>query len=122
MPAPLCTLQKDILNLVYLCEHFGLPDVAAYWEQVVRLKDYQKSRFVQRMVRMMFNTVSDKRIAVWGFAFKKDTKDTRESAAIYVRRDLLEERPKLSILRPPRLRSANPRGTRTSDARSGRPD
>jgi UDPglucose 6-dehydrogenase len=92
--------QKDILNLVYLCEHFGLPEVAAYWEQVVRLNDYQKRRFVQRMVRTMFNTVSDKRIAVWGFAFKKDTNDTRESAAIYVCRDLLEERAKLSIYDP----------------------
>lgn len=92
--------QKDILNLVYLCEHFGLPEVAVYWEQVVRLNDYQKRRFVQRMVRTMFNTVSDKRIAVWGFAFKKDTNDTRESAAIYVCRDLLEERAKLSIYDP----------------------
>jgi UDPglucose 6-dehydrogenase len=92
--------QKDILNLVYLCEHFGLPEVAAYWEQVVRLNDYQKRRFVQRMVRTMFNTVSDKRIAVWGFAFKKDTNDTRESAAIYVCRDLLEERAKLAIYDP----------------------
>ncbi|MFN9879438.1 MAG: nucleotide sugar dehydrogenase, partial [Planctomycetota bacterium] len=92
--------QKDILNLVYLCEHFGLREVAAYWEQVVRLNDYQKRRFVQRMVRTMFNTVSDKRIAVWGFAFKKDTNDTRESAAIYVCRDLLEERAKLSIYDP----------------------
>ncbi|MFO0264451.1 MAG: UDP binding domain-containing protein, partial [Planctomycetota bacterium] len=71
-----------------------------YWEQVVRLNDYQKRRFVQRMVRTMFNTVSDKRIAVWGFAFKKDTNDTRESAAIYVCRDLLEERAKLSIYDP----------------------
>ena len=92
--------QKDILNLVYLCEYFGLPEVAAYWEQVVQMNDYQKSRFVRRIVRTLFNTVSDKRIAVWGFAFKKDTNDTRESAAIYVCRDLLLEKAKLSIYDP----------------------
>ena len=76
--------QKDILNLVYLCEHFGLPEVAKYWEQVVVMNDYQKRRFSTRIVKKMFNTVSDKQIAMWGFAFKKDTNDTRESAAIYV--------------------------------------
>lgn len=92
--------QKDILNLVYLCEHFGLPEVAAYWEQVVKMNDYQKSRFTRRMVSSMFNTVSDKKIAMWGFAFKKDTNDTRESAAIYVCRDLLEERAKVCIYDP----------------------
>ncbi len=92
--------QKDILNLVYLCEYFGLPEVAAYWEQVVKMNDYQKRRFVQRIVRTLFNTVSDKKIAVWGFAFKKDTNDTRESAAIYVCRDLLEERAHVTIYDP----------------------
>jgi UDPglucose 6-dehydrogenase len=92
--------QKDILNLVYLCEYFGLPEAAAYWEQVVKMNDYQKQRFVQRMVRGMFNTVSDKKIAIWGFAFKKDTNDTRESAAIYICRDLLQERARLSIYDP----------------------
>ncbi len=92
--------QKDILNLVYLCEHFGLPEVAAYWEQVVLMNDHQKRRFCQRMIRAMFHTVSDKTIAIWGFAFKKDTNDTRESAAIYVCRDLLEERAHLKIYDP----------------------
>ena len=92
--------QKDILNLVYLCEYFGLPEVAQYWEQVVIMNDHQKQRFVNRMVRRMFNTVSDKKIAIWGFAFKKDTNDTRESAAIYVCRDLLLEKAKLSIYDP----------------------
>ncbi len=92
--------QKDILNLVYLCEHFGLREVAAYWEQVVVMNDYQKRRFSTRIVRTMFNTVSDKRIAVWGFAFKKDTNDTRESAAIHVCRDLLQERARLVIYDP----------------------
>ncbi|MGF1484171.1 MAG: UDP-glucose 6-dehydrogenase [Opitutales bacterium] len=92
--------QKDILNLVYLCEHFGLPEVAAYWEQVVIMNDYQKQRFSRRIVTQLFNTVSDKRIAVLGFAFKKDTDDTRESAAIYVCRDLLEEQARLAIYDP----------------------
>ncbi len=92
--------QKDILNLVYLCEHFGLHEVAKYWEQVIVMNDYQKRRFSTRIVTTMFNTVSDKKIAVWGFAFKKDTNDTRESAAIYVCRDLLEERAKLTIYDP----------------------
>jgi UDPglucose 6-dehydrogenase len=92
--------QKDILNLVYLCEHFGLREVAAYWEQVVVMNDYQKRRFSERIVKTMFNTVSDKKIAVWGFAFKKDTNDTRESAAIYVCRDLLRERARLAIYDP----------------------
>ena len=92
--------QKDILNLVYLCEHFGLPEVAAYWEQVVLMNDYQKRRFSTAVVKTMFNTVSDKKIAIWGFAFKKDTNDTRESAAIYVCRDLLEERARLTLYDP----------------------
>lgn len=83
--------QKDILNLVYLCQHFGLPEVSAYWESVVGMNDYQKRRFATRIVRSLFNTVADKKIAVLGFAFKKDTNDTRESAAINVSRDLLAE-------------------------------
>lgn len=92
--------QKDILNLVYLCEYFGLPEVAEYWEQVVKMNDHQKHRFVTSMVRTMFNTVSDKKIAIWGFAFKKDTNDTRESASIYVCRDLLLEKARVCIYDP----------------------
>lgn len=92
--------QKDIMNLVYLCEYFGLPEVAEYWEQVIKMNDYQKQRFSSGIVRTMFDTVSDKTIAIWGFAFKKDTNDTRESPAIYVCRDLLEERAKLRIYDP----------------------
>lgn len=92
--------QKDILNLVYLCEHFGLHEVAAYWEQVVRMNDHQKARFSRNIVKTMFNTVSGKRIAVWGFAFKKDTNDTRESAAIHVCRDLLREQAVITIHDP----------------------
>lgn len=92
--------QKDILNLVYLCEHFGLPEVAAYWEQVVLMNNYQKRRFSRRIVQTLFGTVSAKRLAILGFAFKKDTNDTRESSAIYVCRDLLEERAHLAIHDP----------------------
>lgn len=92
--------QKDILNLVYLCEHFGLPEVAAYWNTVIEMNDYQKRRFSQNVLSHLFNTVTDKKIALFGFAFKKDTNDTRESAAIYVGRDLLEERAQLAIYDP----------------------
>ena len=92
--------QKDILNLVYLCEHFGLPEVAAYWDSVVRMNDYQKRRFATKIVRGLFNTVADKRIAVLGFAFKKDTNDTRESAAIAVCRDLLAEHAHVVVYDP----------------------
>jgi len=92
--------QKDILNLVYLCEHFGLPEVAHYWEGVVKMNDWQKHRFAARIVRTLFNTVADKRIAVLGFAFKKDTNDTRESAAINVCRDLLAEQATVVVYDP----------------------
>jgi len=92
--------QKDILNLVYLCEYFGLPEVAAYWESVVEMNDYQKHRFSRKIVQTLFNTVSEKRIAILGFAFKKDTNDTRESAAIYICKDLLEEGATLAIHDP----------------------
>jgi len=92
--------QKDILNLVYLCEHFGLPEVAAYWNSVIEMNDHQKHRFARKIVSTLFNTVSDKKIAVLGFAFKKDTNDTRESAAIYICRDLLEEQASLAIYDP----------------------
>ena len=92
--------QKDILNLVYLCEHFGLPEVAAYWAHVVQMNDYQKRRFAAKIVGTLFNTVADKRIAVLGFAFKKDTNDTRESPAINVVRDLLAERAQVAVYDP----------------------
>ena len=92
--------QKDILNLVYLCEHFGLMDVAHYWRQVVLMNDYQKRRFTQKIITSLFNTVTGKKIAILGFAFKKDTNDTRESAAIYICRDLLIEQGQLAIYDP----------------------
>lgn len=92
--------QKDLLNLVYLCESFGLPHVAEYWRQVVHLNDWQKTRFVEQIVRTLFNTVNGKRIAILGFAFKKDTNDTRESAAIQVCRDLLREHAHVVVYDP----------------------
>ena len=92
--------QKDILNLSYLCESFGLPEVSAYWASVVAMNDWQKRRFSNRIVKELFNTVADKKIAVLGFAFKKDTNDTRESAAINVCRDLLAEHAKVTVYDP----------------------
>lgn len=92
--------QKDILNLVYLCEHYGLQEVADYWRQVIVMNNYQRKRFVQRLVYNMFNTLTNKRIAIFGFAFKKDTDDTRESASIYVSNDLIQEGAKVAVYDP----------------------
>ena len=92
--------QKDILNLCYLCRHFDLPQVAEYWEQVIRMNEYQKERFVTRLLDSMFNTVSGKRIAILGYAFKKDTNDARESPAIGICGRLLEEKANLAIYDP----------------------
>lgn len=92
--------QKDILNLVYLCRHFNLPEAADYWEQVVKLNDYQKHRFAKNIIDTLFNTVSGKKIALLGWAFKKDTNDTRESAAIFVAKELLDDRAEIHIYDP----------------------
>jgi len=92
--------QKDILNLVYICDTFGLKEVSDYWHQVVLMNDYQKRRFAHKMVRAMFNTITGKKIAILGFAFKKDTGDTRETAAAFVMKDLLDERALLSVYDP----------------------
>lgn len=92
--------QKDILNLVYLCESMGLSDVANYFHQVVRMNDFQKERFVSRIIHGLFNTVTGKRIALLGFAFKKDTGDTRESASIEICRRLIQEKAKIAIYDP----------------------
>jgi len=92
--------QKDILNLVYICDTFGLKEVSDYWHQVVLMNDYQKRRFSHKMVRAMFNTITGKKIAILGFAFKKDTGDTRETAAAFVMKDLLDERALLSVYDP----------------------
>lgn len=92
--------QKDILNLVYICETVGLNQVAEYWNSVVAINDYQKTRFVARVIESMFNTISGKRIAILGFAFKKDTGDTRETPAIDVCKGLLADRAALAIYDP----------------------
>ncbi len=98
--------KKDILNLVYLCEYYNLPEVGRYWEQVVLMNEYQKKRFTHKIIKNMFNTLADKKIALFGFAFKAYTGDTRESPAIYVSELLAEEHAKLSIYDPKALRNA----------------
>lgn len=92
--------QKDILNLVYLCHYYNLNEVADYWEQVVIINNYQRTRFVNNIIKALFNTVSGKKIALLGWAFKKDTNDTRETAAMYVARDLFTEQAELHIYDP----------------------
>jgi UDPglucose 6-dehydrogenase len=92
--------QKDVLNLVYLCGHYGLHEVAAYWQRVVDLNAWQQHRIAQLVVQRLFGTVTAKRIAVLGFAFKADTNDTREAPAIRICRDLLEEGAQLAIHDP----------------------
>ncbi|MBM4312249.1 MAG: nucleotide sugar dehydrogenase [Deltaproteobacteria bacterium] len=98
--------KKDILNLVYICEHYGLHEVARYWESVVMMNDYQQQRFVTNMIKVMFNTVADKRIVLLGFAFKANTSDTRESPSIFVARKLLGEHARLVISDPQALDNA----------------
>ncbi|MGE4489994.1 MAG: UDP-glucose 6-dehydrogenase [Kiritimatiellales bacterium] len=98
--------KKDILNLVYLCESYGLHEVAEYWRQVVKMNEYQERRFVARMLKEMFNTIAGKRIALFGFAFKADTGDTRESPAILIARELLEENAEVVITDPQALEHA----------------
>ncbi|MEL1252621.1 UDP-glucose 6-dehydrogenase [Flavobacterium sp. DGU38] len=92
--------QKDILNLVYIAKSYGLNEVADYWEQVIIMNDHQKRRFSNKIVQTLYNTVADKKIAFLGWAFKKDTNDTRESAAIYVADDLINELAKISVYDP----------------------
>ncbi|MFP9099558.1 UDP-glucose 6-dehydrogenase [Flavobacterium sp. RHBU_24] len=92
--------QKDILNLVYIAKSYGLNEVADYWEQVIIMNDHQKRRFASNIVKTLYNTVSGKKIAFLGWAFKKDTNDTRESAAIYVADDLLFEQANIAVYDP----------------------
>lgn len=92
--------QKDILNLVYLAEHYNLPEVADYFYGIVRINDYQRERFAKKVIHKLFNTVSNKKITVLGFAFKKDTADTRESSSIYICKALLEEHANIHIYDP----------------------
>jgi len=92
--------QKDILNLVYICQHYNLQEAADYWLQVVKMNDYQEHRFAKNIMTTLFNTVSSKKIAFLGWAFKKDTNDTRESAAIYVADELLQDRAEIHVYDP----------------------
>ena len=92
--------QKDILNLVYIAKSYGLNEVADYWEQVIIMNDHQKRRFAKNIVSTLYNTVSGKKITFLGWAFKKDTNDTRESAAIYVANDLIYEQATIAVYDP----------------------
>ena len=92
--------QKDILNLVYIAKSYGLEEVASYWEQVILMNDHQKRRFAKNIISTLYNTVAGKKIAFLGWAFKKDTNDTRESAAIYVADDLLNEQAAIAVYDP----------------------
>ncbi|OBX25514.1 UDPglucose 6-dehydrogenase [Gelidibacter algens] len=92
--------QKDILNLVYIAKSYGLDAVADYWEQVIIMNDHQKHRFASKIIQTLYNTISGKKIAFLGWAFKKDTNDTRESAAIYVADQLLEEQASIVVFDP----------------------
>ena len=98
--------RKDILNLVYLCEFYGLYEVATYWEQVIKMNEYQEANFVSKMVTAMFNTVAGKRITLLGASFKANTSDTRESPALVVCRGLLEEHAQVVISDPYALDNA----------------
>jgi len=98
--------KKDILNLVYLCQQYGLHEVADYWESVVKINQYQQERFILNMLTTMFNTLAGKRICLFGFAFKANTGDTRESPAIYITRRLLEEKAEIVITDPKALKNA----------------
>ncbi|WMW77378.1 UDP-glucose 6-dehydrogenase [Flavobacterium sp. 20NA77.7] len=92
--------QKDILNLVYIAKSYGLHEVADYWEQVIIMNDHQKRRFAKNIIKTLYNTVSGKKIAFLGWAFKKDTNDTRESAAIYIANDLISEQASIAVFDP----------------------
>ena len=98
--------KKDILNLVYIAESYGLSEVAAYWENVVLINEYQQNRFVKNMMRALFNTISNKKIAILGFAFKADTGDTRESPAIHIVKKLLAEKAHVVVSDPQALENA----------------
>jgi len=98
--------KKDILNLVYICQNYGLNEVADYWESVIKINEWQEARFVKNMLVSMFNTVAGKKIAIFGFSFKANTNDTRESPAIYVARSLLEEKAMVIISDPRALENA----------------
>lgn len=98
--------KKDVLNLVYLCETFGLHTAAEYWSGVIRMNEHQQERIVSRLFREMFNTLANKKIALFGFAFKADTGDTRETPAGTVARLLADEHVRITITDPKALGNA----------------
>ncbi len=98
--------KKDILNLVYICRYYGLNEVADYWEGVVKINEYQKERFILNMLQVMFNTLAGKKVCLFGFAFKADTGDTRESPAIFIAGRLMEERAEVVITDPKAIDNA----------------
>ena len=108
--------QKDILNLVYLCEYYNLPEVADYWHQVVKLNNWQKDRISKLIVNSLFGTVAEKKLAVLGFAFKANTNDTRNSPCIKICKDLIEEGAFLSIYDPKVVKDQIERDLRISNA------
>jgi UDPglucose 6-dehydrogenase len=92
--------QKDILNLIYLCESLNLKEIANYWHQVIIMNDYQRKRVVEIIISSLFGTLKNKIITIFGFAFKKNTADTRESSSIYICKYLLDEGAIIHILDP----------------------
>lgn len=92
--------QKDVLNLVYIAESLGLEEVSSYWNKVIEINDYQRTRTVNKVINELFGTIAGKRITILGWSFKKDTNDSRESAAIYIADKLIEEGAVLSIYDP----------------------
>ena len=92
--------KKDILNLIYICNHYGLKEVSAYWQKVLDINSWQQNRILSEIVNKMFGTITDKKLAIFGFAFKANTNDTRESPAIHICKKLLEEGAKLAIYDP----------------------
>ena len=114
--------RKDILNLVYLCEHYGLHEEAGYWHNVVRINEHQQHRFVRRMIDTMFNSLADKRIAVYGFAFKADTSDTRHSPGIRICSGLAAEHARVVVTDPKALDNARRDLAELGDAVTFEPD
>jgi UDPglucose 6-dehydrogenase len=114
--------KKDILNLVYLCEYYGLNEIALYWQSVLMINEYQQNRFVKTMLHEMFNTIAGKQITLFGFAFKKDTGDTRESPGIWIARKLLSEKARIVVTDPKALDNARQEMKEAGDAIVYEPD
>ena len=92
--------QKDILNLVYLCSFYGLDEVAEYWHQVVKINDYQKERFADKVINYFGGDLSNIKLTILGWAFKANTNDSRESASIFVAEKLFSYGAILEIYDP----------------------